>query len=57
MTVGPIIASLARREMSPPLPEGTRANAGGPRPLQIPGGRCGQLGVSVSTAQRLWADA
>ena len=33
MTVGPIIASLARREMSPPLPKATRASAGGPRRL------------------------
>jgi len=58
MIVSPIIASFARREMSPPLPnEVTRANAGGPRPLQIPGVRCRQLGVSGSTAQRLWADA
>ena len=32
MTVGPIIASFARREMSFPLPNKvTRANAGGPR--------------------------
>lgn len=38
MTVGPIIASFARREMSPPLPnEVPRANAGGPRPKKVSG--------------------
>jgi hypothetical protein len=33
MTVGPIIASFARREMRPPLPKATRASAGRPRRL------------------------
>ena len=37
MTVGPIIASFPRREMSSPLPNKvTRANAGGPRRLPFP---------------------
>jgi hypothetical protein len=43
MIVGPVIASFAQREMSPPLPKVTRANAGGPRPLQVPGCRATRI--------------